>query len=188
MRPLFVTIAFLSAAALLFLVLTPPSKQATAPKQPEGWNSDAIRSSFEGLQVKEIDRTHAALIFSFDLENTTDSDYHLSKDQKVLVMGRLKSNGSFKAEDSMQIDNSVFVPAGNRARIALKLSDSFNWPTQMFPGQVGPLTQEKFRTFVAGKVDNLQGFILFDEAARYQIELPGGWQELRPATAAAAVN
>ena len=88
----------------------------------------------------------------------------------------------------MQIDNSVFVPAGNRARIALKLSYSFNWPTQMFPGQVGPLTQEKFRTFVAGKVDNLQGFILFDEAARYQIELPGGWQELQPATAAAAVN
>ena len=182
------TIAFLSAAALLFFVLNPPSKQAMAPKQPGDWNSDAIRSSFEGVQVKEIDPTHAALIFSFDLENTTDSDYHLSKDQKMLIIGRLKSNGGFKAEDSMQIDNSVFVPAGNRARIALKLSYSFNWPTQMFPGQVGPLTQEKFRTFVAGKVDNLQGFILFDEAARYQIELPGGWQELQPATAAAAVN
>jgi hypothetical protein len=183
-----VMIAFLTAAALLFLVLKPPPKQAIAPKQPEGWNSNAIRGSFEGVQVKEIDPTHAALIFSFDLENTTDSDYHLSKDQKVLIMGRLKSNGSFKAEDSMQIDNSVFVPAGNRARIALKLSYSFNWPTQMVPDQVGPLTQEKFRKFVAGKIDDLQGFLLFDEAARYQVELPGGWQELQPATAAAAVN
>jgi hypothetical protein len=181
-------IAFLSAAALLFLVLNPPPKQTTAPKHPEGWNSNAIRSSFDGIQVKEIDPTHAALILSFDLENTTDSDYHLSKDQKVLIMGRLKSNSSFKAEDSMQIDDAVFLPAGSRARIALKVSYAFNWPTQMVPGQVGPLTQEKFRRFVAGKVDNLQGFILFDEAARYQIELPGGWQELQPATAAAVVN
>jgi hypothetical protein len=181
-------IAFLSAAALLFLVLNPPPKQATVPKQLEGWSSNAIRSSFEGVQVKEIDPAHAALIFSFDLENTTDSDYHLSKDQKVLIMGRLKSNGSFKAEDSMQIEDAVFLPAGNRARIALKVSYAFNWPTQMFPGQVGPLTQEKFRRFVAGKVDDLQGFLLFDEAARYQIELPGGWQELQTATAAAAVN
>ncbi|HXN99590.1 MAG TPA: hypothetical protein VN881_10985 [Candidatus Acidoferrales bacterium] len=181
MRPLIVTIAFLSAAALLFLVLNPPSKQATVPKQPEGWNSNAIRSSFEAVQVKEIDPTHAALIFSFDLQNTTDSDYQLSKDRKVLIMGRLKSNGSFKAEDSMEIDNSVFLPAGSRARMALKVIYAFNWPTPMFPGQVGPLTQEKFRRFVAGKVDDLQGFLLFDEAAHYQIELPGGWRELQPA-------
>jgi hypothetical protein len=58
----------------------------------------------------------------------------------------------------------------------------------MFPGQVGPVTQEKFRSFVAGKTADLQGFVLFDEAARYQIELPGGWQELQPSTAAAGAD
>jgi hypothetical protein len=188
MRLLVVTIAFLGAAALLFLALRPPSKPAAAAGQPEGWNSSAIRSSFVGVQVKEIDPAHAALIFSYDLESTTDSDYHSSNDPKVLIVGRLKSNGSLKPEDSMQIDNSIFLPARNRARIALKVSYSFNWPAQMFPGQVGPITQEKFRSFVAGKVADLQEFILFDQAARYQIELPGGWQELQPASAAAAVD
>jgi len=136
-----VTIAFLGAAALLFLALRTPSKPATAPPQPEGWNSSAIRSSFEGVQVKEVDPAHAALSFSYDLENTTDSDYHLSNDPKVLIVGRLKSNGSLKPEDSMRIDNSIFLPARNRARIALKVSYSFNWPAQMFPGQVGPVGQ-----------------------------------------------
>jgi hypothetical protein len=186
MRLLVVTIAFLSAAALLFLALSRPSKPPAAPKQLEGWNSTAIRSSFEGIQVKEVDPTHAALIFSYDLENTTDSDYHLSNDPKVLIMGRLKSNTSLKPEDSMQIENPIFLPARNRIRIALEVNNSFNWPTQMFPGQVGPVTQEKFRSFVAGKTADLQGFVLFDEAARYQIELPGGWQELQSAAAAGA--
>jgi hypothetical protein len=188
MRLLVVTIAFLSAAALLFLALGRPSKPPAAPKQPEGWNSTAIRSSFEGIQVKEVDPTHAALIFSYDLENTTDSDYHLSNDPKVLIMGRLKSNTSLKPEDSMQIDNSIFLLARNRMRISLEVNYSFNWPTQMFPGQVGPVTQEKFRSFVAGKTADLQGFVLFDEASRYQIELPGGWQELQPARAAAGAD
>ncbi len=180
MRLLFVTIAFVSSALVLFFIFSRPSKQAVAPQQPELWNSSAIRSSFEGVQVKEIDPTHAALIFSYDLENTTDADYRLANDPKALIMGRLKSNSSLQAEDSIQIDNSIFVPARNRARIALQVSYPFNWPTQMFPGQVGPLTQEKFRSFVAGKVADLRGFILFDQAARYQIELPGGWQELQP--------
>jgi hypothetical protein len=188
MRLLIVTTAFLGAAALLFLALSRPSKPPTAPKQPEGWNSTAIRSSFAGIQVKEVDPTHAALIFSFDLENTTGSDYHLSSDPKVLIMGRLKSNTSLKPEDSMQIENPIFLPARNRIRIALEVNYSFNWPTQMFPGQVGPVTQEKFRSFVAGKTADLQGFVLFDEAARYQIELPGGWQELQPSTAAAGAD
>jgi hypothetical protein len=137
MRLLVVLIAFLGAAALLFLALSKPSKPPTAPKQPEGWNSTAIRSSFEGIQVKEIDPAHAALIFSYDLENTTDFDYHLSNDPKVLVMGRLKSNTSLKPKDSMQIDKSIFLPARNCIRIALEVNYSFNWPTQMFPGQVG---------------------------------------------------
>lgn len=188
MRLLVVIIAFLSAAALLFLVLGRSSKQAVSPRQPEGWNSNAIRSSFEGVQVKEIDPTHAALIFSYDLENTTNSDYHLSNDPEVVIMARLKSNSILKAEDSMQIDNSIFLPARNRARIVLEATYSFNWPTQMYPGQVGPVTQEKFRSFVAGKAADLQGFILFDEVSRYQIELPSGWQELQPATAAAVIN
>jgi hypothetical protein len=178
MRLLVVLIAFLGAAALLFLALSKPSKPPTAPKQPEGWNSTAIRSSFEGIQVKEVDPTHAALIFSYDLENTTDADYHLSNGPRVLIMGQLKSNTSLKPEDSMQIENPIFLPARNRIRIAL----------QMFPGQVGPVTQEKFRSFVAGKTADLQGFVLFDEAARYQIELPGGWQELQPSTAAAGAD
>ena len=179
MRLLVVTIAFVTSALVLFFILTRPSKQAIAPKQPELWNSSAIRSTFEGVRVKEIDPTHAALFFSYDLENTTASDYRLANDPKMLIMGRLKSNSSLQAEDSIQIDNSIFVPAKNRARIVLQASYPFNWPTQMFPGQVGPLTQEKFRSFVANKVADLRGFILFDQASRYQIELPGGWQELQ---------
>jgi hypothetical protein len=184
MRFLTVSALFIAAAALLAFTFSRNSKPAAAPKQPDGWNSTAIRGSFEGIQVKEVDPKHAALIFSYELENTTVTDYRFAANQKVSLIGRLKSEGSLKAEDSIRIDNSIFLPARNRARVTLELSYAFKWPTQMVPGGVGPITQEKFRSFVAGKVISLQGFMLFDEAAHYQIELPGGWQELQPVAAA----
>lgn len=176
-------ISFMIAGALLVFTLGRLPKQASAPKQSEGWNASAIRGSFEGVQVKEVDPTHAALVFSYDLENTTDSDYHPANDLKLSIVGRFKTNGSLKPEDSIKLDRSIFLAARNRARLTLKLSYPFNWPTQMVPGQVGPITQEKFRSFVAGKVADLHGFTLLDEAARYRIELPGGWQELQPVAA-----
>lgn len=186
MRFLIVSVLFIAAAALLAFTFGRTSEPEPAPKQPVGWNSGAIRGSFEGIQVKEVDPKHAALIFFYDLENATGSDYRLAANPKVSIIGRLKSEGSLKAEDSIRIDKSIFLPARNHARINLELSYPFNWPTQMVPGGVGPITQEKFRSFVAGKVINLQGFMLFDEAAHYQIELPGGWPELQSAAAAGA--
>src|SRR6202050_1963137 len=131
MRLLVVTIAFIISGALLFFTFTRLSTAVIAPSRPEGWNVSAIRSSFEGLQVKEVDPTHAALIFNYDLENTTDSDYRLANDPKAMIMGRLKSSSTLKAEDSMQIDNAIFLPARNRACCAPEVSYPFNWPTQM---------------------------------------------------------
>jgi hypothetical protein len=188
MRFLIVAVSFLIAGALLVFTLGRVTKQATTPKQPAGWNSSAIHSSFQGVQVKEVDLTHAALVFSYDLENTTDSDYHLASDAKVSMVGRLKTNGNLKPEDSIKLDRSIFLPARNRATLTLEVSYPFNWPTQMFPGQVGPITQEKFRSFVAGKVADLYGFTLLDEAAHYRIEFPNGWQELQPAAAVAGID
>ncbi len=176
MKYLFLTLALLAASTgVVFFVFRAPAKQE-AQNQPKEWNSGAIRSSFSGIEVREIDPTHAEVVFSYDLENTTGSDYRLASGPNVALVARFKSDGSLRAPDAIRIDDSVFLPARSHAHVALKASRLFNWPSQMVLGQVGPITQDRFRSLVSNEVSNVQEFVLFDEAARYKIEFPGDWQ------------
>jgi hypothetical protein len=188
-RYFFLTFAFsIAAASVVFFVLRNPPKQESATKQPTEWNSNAIRGTFAGVQVKEIDPTNAQLIFSYDLENATDSEYRLSTGPEMALMEQLKSDGSLRSQDSIRIDNPVFLPAKSHGRVNLQVARPFNWPSQIATGQVGPFTQEKFRSFVGKEVTNVQEFILFDETSRYKIELPGGWRDSSAPSTAAALN
>jgi len=184
------TFAFLIAAAsVVFFVLRNPPKQESAPKaQPRDWNANAIRGNFAGVQVKEIDPTHAQLVFAYDLENATDSEYRLSAGPEVALMERLKSDDSLRSQDSIRIDSPVFLPSKSHGRVSLQVARPFNWPSQIAAGQVGPFTQEKFRLFVAKEVSNVQEFVLFDETLRYKIELPSGWQDSSAPSSVAGLN
>jgi hypothetical protein len=171
-------------ACLLILVLfvlprAPKNEAVEKPAPASVWNSSAIRSSFAGVQVKEIDGTHAKLIFSYDLDNNTDTDYQVATGPTTVVMTRLKSNGSVSSQEPIALSNSVFLPARNRTRIAVEIVRNFNWPTGLPEAQIGPVNQEKFRALVSQEVSNLSGFVLFDQATHFQIELPSGWTELQ---------
>jgi len=39
----------------------------------------------------------------------------------------------------------------------------------------------RIRELVAGEVVGLEGFVLFDQGTRYQIDLPGAWPEIEKA-------
>src|SRR5277367_5154909 len=177
-----VIFSILVACILVLVVFVLPRTPANEPVEKHEpasvWNSTAIQSSFAGVQVKEVDATHAALIFSYDLDNNTDADCQLTKGPSTVVMTRLKSGGSVSSAEPVELDNSVFLPARNRTRIAVEIKRNFNWPASLPGAQIGPVNQEKFRGLVAQEVANLSGFVVFDQATHFQIELPGGWQEL----------
>jgi hypothetical protein len=186
---------FVIFAAVLGMVVwfgvprAPRQEVAATPKpQPSPWNSSAIQSTFAGAQVQEADATHATLLFFFDLDNNTDTDYRFAKGAGTVVMTRLKSNGSLSSEQPIELNNSVFLPARNRTRIAVQVTHPFNWPSGLPGGAIGPVNQSKFRQLVADEVANLSGFVMFDTATHFQIELPGGWQELQPSASAAGLN
>jgi hypothetical protein len=185
----FLTFAFLIAAAsVVFFVLRNPPKQESSPKQPRNWNSNAIRGTFAGVQVKEIDPAHAQLVFYYDLENATDSEYRLTAGPEVALTEQLKSDGSVRSQDSIRIDHPVFLPPKSHGRVGLQVARPFNWPSQIATGQVGPFTQEKFRALVGKELSNVQEFVLFDETSRYKIELPGAWQDSTAPSSAAALH
>ena len=178
----------LALVAIQILSRSPRQEPATAVTQAPVWNSSSVRGTFAGLQVHEVDPAHVQLIFFYDLDNSSDSDYELTKGPGTVVMTRLKSNGSLSSDIAIELDHSVFVPARNRTRVALESAQPFSWPSGLPAGQIGSVNQDKFRTLVAQQVGNFSGFVLFDQATHTQIELPGGWQELQTPVAAAGLN
>jgi hypothetical protein len=131
-----------------------------------GWNSRAIEGTLAGVRVREVDPGHAAVVFLYDLDNRTDTDYRLSSGPNVVIMSRLQPNGSFSSEQQVSLDSAAFVPAKNRTRISLEVNHPFDWPAQK-----DAAAERQLRQFVADQVSGLQGFVLFDQATRYQIEL-----------------
>jgi hypothetical protein len=182
-----ILVACLLVLVIFVLPRTPMSEPAEKHAAAPVWNSP-IQGSFAGVQVKEVDPTHAALIFSYDLDNNTDTDYQLTKGPSTVVMTRLKSSGSASSAEPVELDNSAFLPARNRTRIAIAMTRNFNWPTPLQGTQMGPVNQEKFRGLVSQEVGNLSGFVVFDQTTHFQIELPGGWQELSARNAATGQN
>lgn len=144
------------------------------PPDPSAWKTNLLRGVFTGMQVRQLDSSNAALVFYFDLENPTGADFRLPNDSNLVVMSRLKSNGSLSAENRPHLQEGAFIPARNRTRIALFLNRSFAWPSPFDPS-----ADAKIRDFASQCVSNLSGFVLFDQSSHFQIDLPGGWQALQ---------
>ncbi|MGB0035045.1 MAG: hypothetical protein WBP79_06185 [Candidatus Acidiferrales bacterium] len=165
-------LSMIAVSAVLFFVFGKLPRRNASANVPKPWNTDAIKCTFVGIQVREIDATNAAVVFFYDLQNNTDFDYHVGNEPNIYFMSRLKSDGSLSSDKQIKLDHAAFVPARNRTRIGLEISRPFAWP-----GQAGNASEEKLRELVNHEVANLDGFTMFDNASRFQIELPGGWQE-----------
>jgi hypothetical protein len=152
---------------LLALIFGRYSRPAATTAAASAWNTQAIEGSLAGVRVTEIDPTHAAIVFLYDLDNRTDSDYRLVKGTNIVIMGRLKATDSLSSDQPADIESGAFLPAGNRARVSIEVVEPFAWPSQK-----DAAAERSFRELVVGQVAGLRGFVLFDQTARYQIELP----------------
>jgi len=154
------------ALALLIFIVARFSRLRPSSPPADAWNSGAIQSTLAGVRVREVDSTHAAVVFFYDLDNRTNIDYRLSSGPDVVIMNRLQPTGSLSSDEPINLDSAAFVPARNRTRVALEISHAFNWPVQK-----DAAAERQVRQFVADQVAGVEGFVLFDQATRYQIEL-----------------
>jgi hypothetical protein len=142
----------------------------TVAKPAQEWDSASVRATFAGVQVREVDPSNADVVFYYELENRTDRDYQIQTGPSVRLMSRLKTDGSLAADGRAHLADSAFVPVANRTRIAIEIPRAFAWG-----GQNDGASDEKLRALVQQETADIQGFVLFDSASRYQIELTGGW-------------
>jgi hypothetical protein len=145
---------------------------------PKPWNSSAITATYVGTQLRQFDSGSAALYLAYEVQNHTDSDYRLADGPQALVMTRLRADGSLSSQQQVRLSYPTFLPARQRARVALEILSPFGWPAEN-----DAVFQDKLRDFVNQRLADAQSFVLFDQADRFQIEFPSGWQELKLASA-----
>lgn len=148
--------------------------KATSPQRAAAWSQGTINAGYIGSQLREIDKTRASLVISYDLENTTDSDYRLTDGPNVVILSRLKSDGSYSLDQPIRLSYPVFLPPRQHARLAVEITERFDWPSDADTSSI-----EKLRDFVKQRLQNVEEFVLFDEANHRQLELPSGWDQLR---------
>jgi hypothetical protein len=173
-------IAFSGAAGLLLLIAVAVAgsvlKRSHADPS-ESWKHEQIEATYIGCQFKEVDRTHSSLTVTYDLKNDSSLDYRLVEGPDVVVMSKLQSNGSLSQEEPVRLSYPVFLPAGQRARLAIEITRNFAWPAENDPQYV-----DKLKDFVKQRLQGVGEFVVFDGAHHLQIELPGAWQEIQNTT------
>ncbi len=87
-------------------------------------------------------------------------------------MSRLKAGGTLSGDEQITLDSAAFVPARNRTRIALEV----NHPS-IGRGKRALTRERMFDQLVTDDVAGVAGFVLFDQANRYEIDFPAAWPE-----------
>lgn len=184
-------------AVVFSLVLTAFVWYKQQAESPTPWNRTAIVAKFDS--VATVGKTNT-LAFYYRLQNTTDNDYkvRLVINHNVVIMAKTRSwhvsRDAIRSRDGREIlpveeseslvptsdwldtDDSVFIPAGQTVRIAIRLRHTYlEWLSMNPTPDEQRAYQEKLAAYVADQFSTLDGFVVFDEVNRYQIDLPRGW-------------
>jgi hypothetical protein len=171
-------IASISAGAGLLLLLafvvggTAVNRARTGTVKP--WNQKAFKAKYAGSQLKQAGNGSATLTLSYELENLTNLDFHLTEGSGLVIARKLVSSDGLSQEEPLRLGYPAFLPAGQSARIAIEITQTFRWPREDDPAYVSRL-----RDFVKERLANTREFVVFDEASRCQIELPSAWEDLQ---------
>jgi hypothetical protein len=140
------------------------------------WDSEAITATYMGAQLRELSTSDTALFLAYELQNNTNKDYRLSDGPGYVIMSRIKSDGSLSSQQPVQLSYGTFLPAHRRATLALEIKRPFRWPADN-----DSLLSKKLVDFVTLELSDVDGFVLFDQADRCEIDFPSGWLKIESA-------
>jgi len=145
------------------------------PKPPKPWNRSAIKASYYRAESQDN-----GVDFQYVLENTTTEDLRLTEADRPDVAVKTADTNSLFGFDSENVKLllPVYVPAKHRTRVEIKISGYRLDATD--PG-VNATKEERDNYHkevaeqIALKTPNLEGFEVFINSGRLEIDMPKGW-------------
>ena len=149
---------------------------ASKPKPPKPWDTKAITATYDFIDTEGDNNT---IVFYYTLQNNTDYDYRITDASNFTLMGKLekqKSLSGAKGDRFLKFDFPLLLPAKQRLRFAIHLDYPYDKKSK---AEATKDEREKYRkelsAFLKEKTPNLDGFAIFDELNRYQIDFPREW-------------
>jgi hypothetical protein len=163
------------AAIALFLVGGGYVWYAARPKPPKPWNTSAIRAVFDRV---DTEGEKNAVAFRYTLENTTEFDFRLTRRDNLHLMAKLGEPASLMDDVAFfeVFDLPIYVPA--RQKVVYSIHFAYPYKEERLKADATLDERRAFRKRLANwftKEVNLNGFVLFDDEHRYQIDFPKGW-------------
>ncbi len=150
------------------------------PKPPKPWDSKSIRATFAASTVTTSSQS-VQLNFAYDLENNTELDYNVREDSSVQIVARMKDSGSLVKVSELDYTrgvtfNPTLIPAKRKGRFTFHIAYDY---TDSYPAK-DRNDLKKLNEFYDHRLKELDGFVLLDQVARYEIDLPSFWKDMKP--------
>ena len=141
------------------------------PRPEKPWNQSAIKADVTDTYfTTQSDRLVGD--FRYSLQNTTDRDYRLPSDAKIMV--RLAPDKSYRDVPNMTWEQNLYIPSGQKVNVSILLPlmySDFNFSKQKADDE------KQLSAFIDRRLAEIDGFALFDPTNRYKVEFPNGWPE-----------
>lgn len=147
------------------------------PQKPKPWDTAAIAAQYEDVRTQGDNNS---LAFDYTLVNNTDHDYRLADATGVHIAAHLRRSNALSFDDSgrLKTDYPIYVPARSRVRFQVIL----DYPIPVKDDLEAPMdvrhdNETKIAKYIVENLSNIDGLVLMDDNARYQINFPDGWTQ-----------
>ncbi len=145
------------------------------PKPPKPWSTSAIKASFDYAGTEGEKNT---VVFWYTLENRTDFDFSLTDKDRLHLMDKLQREGSLSmtGEGLEKFDLPVFIPA--KQKLSYTIHFAYPYPERLKENATFDerrAFRKRLAAWINDELGNLNGFAVFDDEHRYQIDFPKGW-------------
>jgi len=157
-----VVIAVLAAGGYWYL---------SRPKPPKPWDTTAIVA--DGTPTFDVAEDGKKVVLTYSLENNTPFDYRATSSDELNLLRRFARDNALsqpvKAETA-SIGFPIFIPAKQKAEMSVTIN--FTETPKQKPSDTPEQFHEALRAYVLDQMSGDAAVVLFDEANRYQIDLP----------------
>ncbi len=140
---------------------------AHRPKPDPSWDASSIKADITGISISTHTADSFVATLQYKLSNTTDKDYSMPPESARIVMTKLPADNGY-SRGSAVMDVEVFIPAHNNMNVNVRVSFDYS--------DLYPATQhndrDKMIALLKMRLKELDGFVIFDRANHYKIELP----------------
>jgi len=135
-----------------------------------GWDAKALQAHFSelGISIGDV----AVVSFAYTVENTTPKDYAADKESELVLMKRLSSGKGIEIADSVNWDQRLYIPSGQKMRVVFNVPFSYQ---DAYTRDEMKNDIEKLNSFYRNRTADFDGFVIFDKVRRYRIDFPNGW-------------